>query len=148
MASLIIISGPNEGEYFSVHSDSTVIGRGDDCEVQLADERASRNHSRVVLDTSQMVPGTTIPLKRYMVEDLGSSNGTSLNGDMLQSSQQIEDGQVIGVGGSRLLFTLREFGSAEEALKEITRIGQGSLADAASHWPMNEGWKDERTLTD
>jgi pSer/pThr/pTyr-binding forkhead associated (FHA) protein len=148
MASLIVIAGPNEGEYFSVHSDTTVIGRGDDCEVQLADERASRNHSRVVLDTSQMVPGTTIPLKRYMVEDLGSSNGTSLNGDTLQSSQQVEDGQVIGVGGTRLLFTLREFGSAEEALKEITRIGQGSLADAASHWPMTEGWKDERTLTD
>ncbi|MCH2153088.1 MAG: FHA domain-containing protein [Phycisphaerales bacterium] len=148
MASLIIIAGPNEGEYFSVHDEITVIGRGDDCQVQLADERASRNHSRVVLDTSQMVPGTSIPLKRYMLEDMGSSNGTSLNGDILESATQIDDGQVIGIGGSRLLFTLREFGSAEEALKEITRIGQGSLADAASHWPMTEGWKEERTLTD
>ena len=148
MASLIIIAGPNEGEYFSVHDEITVIGRGDDCEVQLADERASRNHSRVVLDTSQMVPGTSIPLKRYMLEDLGSSNGTSLNGAILTGGQAMDDGQVIGIGGTRLLFTLRDFGSAEEALKEITRIGQGTLADAATHWPIAESWQQERTLTD
>ncbi|MCH2133359.1 MAG: FHA domain-containing protein [Phycisphaerales bacterium] len=148
MASLIIIAGPNEGEFFSIQDEVTVIGRGEDCQVQLADERASRNHSQVTLDTSAMVPGTSIPLKRFVLEDLGSSNGTSLNGTILEAGTVMDDGQVIGIGGTRVLFTLRDFNSADEALKEITRIGQGTLADAASFWPMNDAWQDERTLTD
>lgn len=148
MASLIIIAGPNEGEYFSIDSDITTIGRGDDCQIQLADERASRNHSQITLDTSSMIPGTSVPLKRFVLEDLGSSNGTSLNGKILEAGTVMVDGQVIGIGGTQALFTTRDFTSTEEALKEITRIGQGSLADAATHWPMGDSWRDERTLTD
>jgi len=148
MASLIIIAGPNEGECFSIDSDITIIGRGDDCTIQLADERASRNHSKVTLDTSAMLPGTSVPLKRYIIEDMGSSNGTSLNGQRLEVGTVMSDGQVIGVGGSQVLFTVRDFNSSEEALKEITRIGQGTLADAATHWPTSDSWREERTLTD
>ena len=148
MASLIIIAGPNEGECFPIDADITIIGRGDDCTIQLADEHASRNHSKVTLDTSAMLPGTSVPLKRFILEDMGSSNGTNLNGQRLEVGTVMSDGQVIGVGGSQILFTVRDFNSSEEALKEITRIGQGTLADAATHWPTSDSWREERTLTD
>ncbi|MEE2907450.1 MAG: FHA domain-containing protein [Planctomycetota bacterium] len=148
MASLIIIAGPNEGEFFSIDNDITIIGRGEDCQIQLADERASRNHSQVTLDTSSMISGTSVPLKRFVIEDLGSSNGTSLNGKLLEAGSVMTDGQVIGIGATQVLFTTRDFTSREEALKEITRIGQGTLADAATHWPMGDSWREERTLTD
>ena len=148
MASLIIIAGPNEGECYSVDTDVTVIGRGDDCQIQLADERASRNHSKVTLDTSAMVPGTSVPLKRFVLEDMGSSNGTSLNGQILNAGMVMADGQVIGIGGTQVLFTTRDYANSEDALKEITRIGQGTLADAATNWPTSDSWREERTLTD
>ncbi|MDG2422938.1 MAG: FHA domain-containing protein [Phycisphaerales bacterium] len=148
MASLIIIAGPNEGECYSVDTDVTVIGRGDDCQIQLADERASRNHSKVTLDTSAMVPGTSVPLKRFVLEDMGSSNGTSLNGQILKAGMVMADGQVIGIGGTQVLFTTRDYANSEDALKEITRIGQGTLADAATNWPTSDSWREERTLTD
>jgi hypothetical protein len=60
----------------------------------------------------------------------------------------LEDGQVISIGGTRALFTVRDFSTAEEAVAEISRIGHGTLADAATHWPMEADWNDERTLTD
>ena len=148
MASLIIIAGPNEGECYSVDTDVTVIGRGDDCQIQLADERASRNHSKVTLDTSAMVPGTSVPLKRFVLEDMGSSNGTSLNGQILKAGMVMADGQVIGIGGTQVLFTTRDYANSEDALKEITRIGQGTLADAATNWPTSDSWREERTLID
>ncbi|MBG84775.1 MAG: hypothetical protein CMJ40_09555 [Phycisphaerae bacterium] len=147
MASLLIISGPNDGEFYSIKGD-TLIGRGDDCTIQIADERASRHHSKVVIDSSVMVPGTNVAKKRFILSDMGSSNGTYSNGSPIDGEQVLKDGQTIGIGGTTILFTTRDYTTAEEALEEITNIGQGTLADAPSHWPMSDSWREERTVTD
>lgn len=147
MASLLIISGPNDGEFYSIKGD-TLVGRGDDCTIQIVDERASRHHSKVAIDSSMMVPGTNVPKKRFILTDMGSSNGTFSNGAPIDGELVLKDGQTIGIGGTIILFTTRDYATSEEALEKITNIGKGNLSDAPSHWPTNDSWREERTVTD
>jgi hypothetical protein len=72
---------------------SNVIGRGSESDLQLMDQGVSRRHADV-----HVIDG------RATVYDLGSTNGTSVNGHLVQS-QQLQHGDVIRVGHTRLVFS-------------------------------------------
>lgn len=57
------------GERVTLRSETTVIGRGADCDVRVVDASVSRRHARL-----------TVVGRAVVVEDLGSTNGTLLNG--------------------------------------------------------------------
>jgi hypothetical protein len=73
-------------------SDSVTIGRLADCDVVLTDKGASRKHAQ---------------LKRrgdaWTITDLGSTNGTRLNGQTIQS-RELADGDKITIGSTLLEF--------------------------------------------
>lgn len=70
------------------------VGRGEDNDVVLADERASRHHARI----SQADGG-------FEVADLGSRHGTYVNGERLvDESRPLEPGDAIGIGDQVLRF--------------------------------------------
>ena len=69
-----------------------VIGRGDDCDIRLASDKVSRQHARVTLTDDGA-----------MIEDLGSSNGTRLNGMRLTASAALMNGDTVSIDR----FTLR-----------------------------------------
>jgi diguanylate cyclase (GGDEF)-like protein len=69
-ALLTFVAGPNAGRAFSVRSGETVIGRGKEAHVRIDDAGASRAHARITV-----VAGDT-----YVLEDLGSTNGTFVGG--------------------------------------------------------------------
>ncbi|HEU5271545.1 MAG TPA: DUF3662 and FHA domain-containing protein [Jatrophihabitans sp.] len=71
---------------------SNLIGRGSDSQLQLMDQGVSRRHADVHLADGHAT-----------VYDLGSTNGTSVNGHSVQS-QQLQHGDVIRVGHTRLVF--------------------------------------------
>ena len=68
MPSLIVTSGVLAGQVFSF-SDSAVIGRGQFSDVRLNDPTVSRRHARLVFTDNVL-----------QIEDLGSTNGTSVDG--------------------------------------------------------------------
>jgi pSer/pThr/pTyr-binding forkhead associated (FHA) protein len=70
----------------------TSIGRSRDNDLHIGDERASRHHARVELQQGQ-----------FVITDLGSANGTLVNGRRVQR-HVLESGDEIVVGGSRLVF--------------------------------------------
>ena len=72
--------------------DGLVIGRSADCGVPLDDEKSSRHHARIVVQVGVVE-----------VEDLGSRNGTLLNGSRVQR-RMLRDGDVLTVGHSTLTF--------------------------------------------
>ena len=90
-AVLTVVSGPSTGRTFSIDGD-TILGRGKDAQVRLDDGGASRAHARV-----RPLPGGA-----YEIEDLGSLNGTFLDGRkvtraVLQSGDRINIGPNIAV---------------------------------------------------
>jgi pSer/pThr/pTyr-binding forkhead associated (FHA) protein len=72
-----------------------VIGRGQDSSFRLPDTGVSRRHLEINWD------GRTATLN-----DLGSTNGTTVNGNPVQT-WQLNDGDVIRVGHSSLIFRTR-----------------------------------------
>ena len=71
---------------------SNVIGRGQDCDLQLFDQGVSRRHIDIQYDGRYAV-----------VYDLGSTNGTAVNGQPV-GSHQLRHGDVLRIGHSRLVY--------------------------------------------
>ncbi len=90
---------PDPEPSLAFESDEVLIGRGPECRVQLiADRYLSGKHARV-----------TATMGIFSIEDLGSTNGTLLNGVKLEPRKpaQLHDGDVITVGQTEIRFELR-----------------------------------------
>lgn len=89
---------PAEGETFQyvVESDSVVVGRSTKCDLSIPDRFLSRRHARLYRDGDS-----------WMIEDLGSRNGTFLNGTKIGRAEQVREGDVLAMSAS-LVKLLRE----------------------------------------
>jgi len=74
------------------HEVPTVIGRSSDCEVHLADPDTSRRHAELRLEGG-----------RFVLRDLGSTNGTFVNGARVDRSE-LEAGDRIQIGANHVTF--------------------------------------------
>ena len=112
---LVVQEGQLAGKRWSLNKPEFVVGRGEDCDIVLPDRQVSRRHLRVLRDDAG-----------YYVEDLGSKNGTYVNGAPVRASVQLQDGDEIQVALSvRLLFV-----GAEATLpltQEMIRVAQPGL---------------------
>ncbi len=82
---LIGQTGPLNGERFSI-AEEMIIGRDATCTVVVTDRQVSRYHARITLKEGSA-----------LLEDLGSKNGTYLNGDIISEPLILQDGDVIQV---------------------------------------------------
>jgi hypothetical protein len=74
-------------------SDGALLGRGDQSDIRLEDSFASTSHARLVPQGDVVV-----------LEDLGSTNGTYLNGEPLRGPQPLHVGDRIRIGDSEFTF--------------------------------------------
>ena len=93
-------------------ADSVTIGRGEDNGIRLYDETSSRNHAEVYREG-----------EGFRVRDLGSSNGTFLNGAKVDSSV-LCNGDEIVVGATRLRFETSSAGSRDTVVIAETGTGR------------------------
>ncbi len=91
-ASLVLIHGPRSKRYRLVPPGPLVLGREEGCDVVLDWPSVSRRHAEVTLD------GQTVTIR-----DLGSTNGTEVNGVTIQR-QQLRDGDQVAIGQVLLRF--------------------------------------------
>jgi hypothetical protein len=92
-ALLVVRRGPNVGARFLLDADLTTVGRHPEADIFLDDVTVSRRHSeflRTGLD--------------FAVKDLGSLNGTYLNGDRIIDTAELADRAEVQVGKFRLTF--------------------------------------------
>ena len=101
------------------------VGRGTDCELCLEDPSLSRRHCRI----SCGLQGS------YVVEDLGSANGTVVAGRRIVGSCSVEPGQAIALGELRLEIVARRgargvvaAGTAVRAAVPVVRASAGVVA--------------------
>jgi hypothetical protein len=81
-----------DGKRLSLGEDAVVVGRMADCRVPLSDPQVSRRHAELRRGE-----------KGYLVVDLGSTNGTMVNGTLVKE-RWLSDGDEIVVGDTRLVF--------------------------------------------
>ena len=86
MAVLVLLQGGQAVPY-PLDGDEILIGRHPDCGVQLESSAVSRRHARVFIKDG-----------RYLIEDLGSGNGTSVNGQTIASATPLEAQDRIKLG--------------------------------------------------
>jgi len=80
-----------ELQRFARGTDRCLSARAKDCDVQFAERRLSRRHCEIIQDAD-----------RFIVQDLGSQNGTYVNGERC-SMQPLKDGDKIRVGDTTIL---------------------------------------------
>ena len=90
MARSWLVWGPNE---VALHDGENLIGRDPDCPVRIDSPRVSRHHARLT------VAGTSATL-----EDLGSKNGTYLEGLLVEGAMPLSDGDELVVGPAVFVF--------------------------------------------
>ncbi len=115
---LVVISSTTPGAFGSLYRLSggeAVIGRGRDVELCLEDHGISRRHAQVSAGESG----------KFQLKDLGSRNGTYLNGARVSQSA-LKEGDQIQVGSSTLLrFSLRaELRESETRLRQALAVGR------------------------
>lgn len=76
-------SGALSGLSYSI-SQPLQIGRTTDCDITLPDSSVSRHHARLSLDEDTL-----------LIEDLGSANGTLVNGKLVEGKQALRDGDEL-----------------------------------------------------
>lgn len=136
MPCLYVISGPDEGTIFSLTGDGLVtIGRGDDATMQLVDERSSRVHCG--LTPRQETAGDFgLAVKRWILGDCGSSNGTRVGNERIDGDVLLEDGDMIGLGRTGVVFLTDDYDDRDSAAARCATLGidGGTLSDMG--WPL------------
>lgn len=84
---MIVRTGPNPGTVFELTKEVSLIGRDVTNDVVVGDAEISRQHSRIT-----RTPGG------YVLEDLGSTNGTFVNGERLVAPRVMNPGDLVALG--------------------------------------------------
>jgi pSer/pThr/pTyr-binding forkhead associated (FHA) protein len=117
---LTVTDGLSPGKEFYFDKSAT-IGRVEQCEVLLVEPGISRQHARIIDDQGV-----------YILEDLGSANGTRLNGLQVTEGEVLRDGDYITLSQTTLQFSLLEAARGEVTAKtSLSEVEARALDHAA-----------------
>jgi pSer/pThr/pTyr-binding forkhead associated (FHA) protein len=120
MPSLVFLAGPIAGRRYKLGDGEYVIGRRSDCQIFVPDMRVSRQHARLWRDG-----------EGWSLEDLGSNNGTFINGVKLQSATAIKHDDEIMIANNKIRVEAQDHPSEQRPLEgqvvTIVDVGGQSL---------------------
>jgi len=91
---LRINSVEGSGEVLPLRGEQMLVGRSRECDLVLPDVLLSRRHAELFCTA-----------RGWLVRDLGSMNGTRVNDERIEDERVLYDGDVVTVGGWRLVFS-------------------------------------------
>lgn len=94
-ARLTVLSGPFSGRVIEIGDAKFLIGREEDCNLRPDSRLVSRHHCVFLQD------GFTL-----RVRDMGSRNGTFVNGSRIKGAVSVQDGDVVSIGEMTLKVAL------------------------------------------
>ncbi len=116
MACLFITEGPAKGQIFALESHPLVlIGRDDECSFQILDERVSRRHLQIKRDEKEA---------RHYAVDFESANGVQVNGKRIDGTVALTEGDIIQIGRTSIVYSVKEFPDAQTARDAWFKKGQ------------------------
>lgn len=117
---LVIVDGPHKGARFPLQEGDNFIGRLEECHVVLDDQSVSRKHSKLHLGD-----------QGWMVEDLGSKNGTAVNGAFIREPVVLGHKDLLRFGIYTLRLVTQEIDPKEEMAipEEVGELGTVLVAE-------------------
>ena len=125
----------NTERTITVNRDECTIGRSLECDLNLPFEGISRYHARLVKTASGV----------WMIEDMGSKNGTQLNESPVTSPQSVNEGDVILLGTVSLVVVLSESAQNNPTQRQLLTEGATILRNVKElqqHWIQADGQGD------
>jgi diguanylate cyclase (GGDEF)-like protein len=92
-AALVVIHGDELGKKYDLSDDTYSLGRSTKADIQVDQDSVSRNHAEVVADAG-----------RVSIRDLGSTNGTYVNDEVVAGNHKLRNGDLIKIGRSVFKF--------------------------------------------
>lgn len=92
MPAILLLTGPSAGKRFDITTEAT-LGRSPSCEIPLEDHKVSRRHAKIEVKDGQA-----------RVTDLGSRNGTVVNGEKIEAEAILLPGDRVQVGETTALY--------------------------------------------
>jgi uncharacterized protein YraI len=86
---VVVHAGPLAGKGYLIRGDVLTIGRDPDNDISLNDEQVSRHHARLLRQEDQII-----------LEDLGSTNGTLVNGKPIVGQHVLQPADIISISSS------------------------------------------------
>lgn len=129
---LVMFRDNGQRRSFSLTRDVTVIGRREDCDFRIPLGEVSRKHCRLLRQGDGV-----------RVEDLGSSNGTFVNGRRVQEAE-LHAGDTLQIGP--LAFVLQLDGQPDEEHMSPVLVGAVGAAPGGSPSPTDDAGIDPTTL--
>jgi len=123
MASIIVITGEQEGDYYPLGQRTNVIGRDEALPIQILDERVSRKHLKIRFDPEN---------QSFHAVDLDSKHGVFINGTKMTTASKLNNDTIITIGTTSILFTLKDFADRKNALNHYKKVGErirGTMLD-------------------
>jgi hypothetical protein len=129
---LRFISGKYQGGEFPIEDDHPiVVGRSSDLDMVLVEEMVSRKHAKIELRDGKI-----------HIEDLGSTNGTFVNGERIVTGWLKEGDRVLI--GSNILKVIAV--AADEAVPNTRRAPEGAIPSKAAPPPRRSGESGEARM--
>jgi pSer/pThr/pTyr-binding forkhead associated (FHA) protein len=115
MASIIITSGDQKGQYLPLGRRTNVIGRAESLPMQILDDMVSRKHLRIryIQETNE-----------HRAEDMDSKHGVFINNRRMTVPTILQEGDRILIGQTNLMFTEKDFDDRTSALGHYKKVGE------------------------
>jgi len=136
---LRVVGGKHNGREIKLAGPKFIIGRGEGSHLRPSSDLVSRQHCGITIDEG-----------RVIVEDMGSRNGTFVNGEQLTKPHEARSGDTLRVG--RLQFELvldpvraskkAKVGSIVEAAARTASTQKKGVEDSVSDWLSDDEGDD------
>lgn len=90
---IVILDRKKEKREIDTVGGTYLIGRSEDSDIVLDDNRISRSHARMLLDPEKEI---------FIIEDLNSKNGVYVNEKRIKEKENINEGDIIEIGETRI----------------------------------------------
>lgn len=107
---LIVATGKSAGRSIAVKKNTLLIGRAEECDIRPLSEDVSRRHAAVHVGPADV-----------WVEDLGSRNGTFVNGERIAAKTKVVSGDVVKVGALELTVSCSEPAAREGDEDDVSK---------------------------
>ena len=125
---LQVVKGPRVGEILTIDKSSATLGRGADVDLRIPDPSLSRSHARFEREGESL-----------WVVDMGSRNGTAVDGSRITERRKLENGEHITVGNVILRFAIQD----AQTLKVSRELYEAAVRDRLTGM-HNRGYFEDR----